>query len=337
MELAHIGGALVFAASALAIIPLAGTLGEATEALALKTGPRIGGLLNATFGNAAELIITLVAIQAGQMELVRASITGSILGNLLLVLGLSMLAGGLNGLQKFDRRHVDTDATMTILALIAMSVPSLFSHYIEPDKLRVVELSLTTAGTILILYILFIVYTLKSCSSEKCDAVTVREALPTHRWSTRKALAIMAFSMAGIALMSEFLVGSVETVTSVLGLTPFFVGIIIVPIIGNVAEHLVSVQAARQDKMDLSLSIALGSSLQIALFVTPVLVFVSLSLWEILSLWSSQSTGADSPRRCNIHLCPGCPGWGIQLAGRCYVVGCLWHLGLAFFFLPAGM
>ncbi len=145
--LAHfvgIGEIFVFAASALAIVPLAGFLGEATESLAEKTGPRIGGLLNATFGNAAELIITLVAIRAGQMELVRASITGSILGNLLLVLGFAMLLGGLkNGLQTFDRRHVDTDATMTILALIAMSVPSLFSLYIEPDKLRVEELSLT--------------------------------------------------------------------------------------------------------------------------------------------------------------------------------------------------
>jgi Ca2+:H+ antiporter len=334
-ELAHIGEMLVFAASALAIVPLAGFLGEATEALALKTGPRIGGLLNATFGNAAELIITLVAIQAGQMELVRSSITGSILGNLLLVLGFAMLAGGLkNGLQTFDRRHVGTDATMTILALIAMSVPSLFSHYIEPDKLRVVELSLTTAGTMLILYILFIVYTLKSCVSEKCDVVTVIEALPVHRWSTRKALAMMAFSMAGIALMSEFLVGSVETATTVLGLTPFFVGIIIVPIIGNVAEHLVSVQAARQNKMDLSLSIALGSSLQIALFVTPVLVFVSLIMGNPLTLEFNQLELIALAAATFISALVALDGESNWLEGA-MLLAVYGVLGLAFFFLPA--
>jgi Ca2+:H+ antiporter len=334
-ELAHIGGMLVFAASALAIVPLAGFLGDATEALALKTGPRIGGLLNATFGNAAELIITLVAIRAGQMELVRASITGSILGNLLLVLGFAMLAGGLkNGLQIFDRRHVGTDATMTILALIAMSVPSLFNHYIEPDKLRVVELSLTTAGTILILYILFIVYTLKSCDSEKCNVVAGIEALPVHHWSTRKALAMMAFSMAGIALMSEFLVGSVETATTVLGLTPFFVGIIIVPIIGNVAEHLVSVQAARQNKMDLSLSIALGSSLQIALFVTPVLVFVSLIMGNPLTLEFNQLELIALAAATFISALVALDGESNWLEGA-MLLAVYGILSLAFFFLPA--
>ena len=277
--LAHWAGIseiLVLAASALAIIPLAKLLGEATEVLAEKTGPRIGGLLNATFGNAAELIITLSAIRAGQIQLVLASLTGSILGNLLLVLGFAMLFGGLkNGRQMFDRRQVDTDATMTVLALIAMSVPSLFSLYMA-DEVLVEELSLTTAAAMLILYVLFVIYTLKSCSHERCEPVTVREALPMHLWSSRKAGAVMGLSMAGIALMSELLVASVEAVTDTLGLTPFFVGIIIVPIIGNVAEHLVSVQAAMQNKMDLSLSIALGSSLQIALFVTPVLVFASL-------------------------------------------------------------
>jgi Ca2+:H+ antiporter len=152
--LAHWAGIseiLVFAASALAIIPLAKLLGEATEVLAEKTGPRIGGLLNATFGNAAELIITLSAIRAGQIQLVLASLTGSILGHLLLVLGFAMLFGGLkNGRQMFDRRQVDTDATMTVLALIAMSVPSLFSLYMA-DEVLVEELSLTTAAAMLIL------------------------------------------------------------------------------------------------------------------------------------------------------------------------------------------
>jgi Ca2+:H+ antiporter len=336
-EVAHFGDLLIFITSALAIIPLAGTLGEATEALASHTGPRIGGLLNATFGNAAELIITLVAISAGQIELVRASITGSILGNLLLVLGLAMLLGGLkNGRQMFDRRNVDTDATMTILALIAMSVPSLFSNYIQPDKLRVEELSLTTAGAVLILYVLFIIYTLKSCNSEKCEVVTAREALPVHHWSTRKALIIMALCMVGIALMSEFLVKSVETVTAILGLTPFFVGIIIVPIIGNVAEHLVSVQAARQNKMDLSLSVALGSSLQIALFVTPVLVFASLILGNPLTLEFNQLELIALTAASLISALVALDGESNWLEGA-MLLAVYGILGLAFFFLPASM
>ena len=330
---AGIGEIFVFAASALAIIPLAKILGEATEVLAEKTGPRLGGLLNATFGNAAELIITLAAIRAGQMQLVLASITGSILGNLLLVLGFAMFFGGLkNGRQMFDRRQVDTDATMTILALIAMSVPSLFSLYI-PDAMLVEELSLTTAAAMLILYMLFIVYTLRSCTSEKCDAVTVREALPVHVWSTNKALAIMGLSMVGIALMSELLVASVEAVTAILGLTPFFVGIIIVPIIGNVAEHLVSVQAARQNKMDLSLSIALGSSLQIALFVTPVLVFVSLLLGSPLTLQFNQLELIALTAASMISALVSLDGESNWLEGA-MLLAVYGILGLAFFFLP---
>jgi Ca2+:H+ antiporter len=335
---ADIGEIFVFAASALAIIPLAKILGEATEVLAEKTGPRIGGLLNATFGNAAELIITLAAIRAGQMQLVLASITGSILGNLLLVLGFAMLLGGLkNGRQMFDRRHVDTDATMTILALIAMSVPSLFSLYI-PDAMLVEELSLTSAAAMLILYVLFIIYTLKSCNlksctSENCEPVTVREALPVHVWSTNKALAIMGLSMVGIALMSELLVASVEAVTAVLGLTPFFVGIIIVPIIGNVAEHLVSVQAARQNKMDLSLSIALGSSLQIALFVTPVLVFVSLLLGNPLTLQFNQLELIALTAASMISALVSLDGESNWLEGA-MLLAVYGILGLAFFFLP---
>jgi Ca2+:H+ antiporter len=177
---AHMSDILVFAASALTIIPLAKLLGEATEVLADKAGPRIGGLLNATFGNAAELIITRSAIRAGQIQLVLASLTGSILGNLLLVMGFSMLFGGLkNGRQVFDRRNVDTDATMTVLALIAMSVPSLFSLYIE-DTVRIEDLSLTTAATMLILYVLFVIYTLRSSTQERSGDVRVREALPVH-------------------------------------------------------------------------------------------------------------------------------------------------------------
>lgn len=334
-EALQLGDLVVFASSALAIVPLAGTLGKATEVLAERTGPRIGGLLNASLGNAAELIITLVAISAGQIELVRASITGSILGNLLLVLGLSMLLGGLkNGRQRFDRHLVDTDATMTILAMIAMSVPSLFSHYIEPDQLRVEELSLTTAATILILYVLSIVYTLKSGCSRESDAPIPEPASSAGGWSMNLALGVMCLSMAGIALMSELLVGSVQAVTDTLGLTPFFVGIIIVPIIGNVAEHLVSLQAARQNKMDLSLSIALGSSLQIALFVTPVLVFASLALGNPLTLQFNQLELIALTAASLISALVSLDGESNWLEGA-MLLAVYGILGLAFFFLPA--
>jgi Ca2+:H+ antiporter len=218
-----------------------------------------------------------------------------------------------------------------------MSVPSLFSLYI-PDAMLVEELSLTSAAAMLILYVLFIVYTLKSCTlkscaSEECAPVTVREALPVHVWSTNKALAIMGLSMVGIALMSELLVASVEAVTAVLGLTPFFVGIIIVPIIGNVAEHLVSVQAARQNKMDLSLSIALGSSLQIALFVTPVLVFVSLLLGNPLTLQFNQLELIALTAASMISALVSLDGESNWLEGA-MLLAVYGILGLAFFFLP---
>jgi Ca2+:H+ antiporter len=284
-KLAHWGEVVLFVTSALAVIPLAGLMGEATEALAEKTGPRIGGLLNATLGNAAELIITLFAIKEGLLDLVKASLIGSILGNVLLVMGLSILLGGLkNGVQKFDRSHVGVDATLTILAVIALSVPSFFNAAIEPDTLRVEELSLTTAFAMIVIYVLAIVFSLRSRTPIEAHGATVQPSHSGPRWSTRKALGILVLATVGIALMSEFLVSSVEPVTQQLGFSEFFVGIIIIPLIGNVAEHLVAVQVALKNQMDLSLSIALGSSLQIALFVAPVLVFVSLLMGNPLTL-----------------------------------------------------
>jgi Ca2+:H+ antiporter len=285
IELLHWGEVPLFLTSALAVIPLAGLMGQATEALAEKTGPRLGGLLNATLGNAAELIITLFAIKEGLLELVKASLIGSILGNVLLVMGLSILLGGLkNGVQKFDRSHVGVDATMTILAVIALSVPSFFNAAIEPDTLRVEELSLTTAFAIIVIYALSIIYSLKSRTPAETHGPTVPPSHTGPHWGTRKAVGILVLATLGIALMSEFLVSSVEPVTHQLGFSEFFVGIIIIPLIGNVAEHLVAVQVAIKNQMDLSLSIALGSSLQIALFVAPVLVFLSLLMGNPLTL-----------------------------------------------------
>jgi Ca2+:H+ antiporter len=185
----------------------------------------------------------------------------------------------------------------------------------------------------LILYMLFILYTLRCCASEDCTPVTARVALPVHSWSTAKAAAIMGLSMIGIALMSELLVASVEAVTDTLGLTPFFVGIIIVPIIGNVAEHLVAVQAARQDKMDLSLSISLGSSLQIALFVMPVLVFVSLLLDNPLTLQFNLLELIALTAASMISALVALDGESNWLEGA-MLLAVYGILGMAFFFLP---
>ncbi len=284
-EIFHWGDLVIFVSSALAIIPIAGILGEATEALAEKTGPRIGGLLNASLGNLAELIITLIAINAGRIALVKASIIGSILGNLLFVLGLSLIFGGLkHGIQKFDRNRVSVDATLLIMAAIVISVPSMFNELIEPDFVKVEMLSLTTAAVVLLLYVLSIIFTLRQPDSEGTHAPAIE---PTHGgpgWSTGVALGVMGGAVVGLGIMSEFLVGSLDVVTETFGLSEFFVGIIIVPLIGNVAEHMVAVQVALKDQMDLSLSIALGSSLQIALLVAPLLVFISLAMGNPMTL-----------------------------------------------------
>jgi Ca2+:H+ antiporter len=283
-------------------------------------------------GNAAELIITIFAIRAGLLELVKASIIGSILGNLLLVLGLSILAGGLkNGLQKFDRSHVGLDATMTILVVIAISVPSIFNAAIEPDKTRVEELSLATSAAMLVMYGLSILHALQRPREETGLAVK-----PTHtgpRWSVRMSLGVLAAATAAIALMSEFLVGAVEPVTAALGFSEFFVGLILIPIIGNVAEHLVAVQVAIKNQMDLSLSIALGSSLQIALFVAPVLVFLSLLMGHPLTLEFNGFELIGLTAAAVIAAFVALDGESNWLEGAMLLVVYV-ILGLAFFFLP---
>ncbi|MBN1680317.1 MAG: calcium/proton exchanger [Anaerolineae bacterium] len=266
----------LFATSALAIIPLAGLIGTATEEIAARTSPQIGGLLNATLGNAAELIITVLALREGLVELVRASIIGSVLGNLLLVMGLAIMLGGLkNGIQVFDRRRAGMNATLLILAFMALAIPSLFDATFVENQEFESELLLSEgiALILILLYIANVVYSLTVGRHSKPDASGGHHE-PT--WTPQIAVAVLAAATLGIVIMSEFLVGSVEPVVEKLGWSELFVGVIIVPIIGNVAEHLVAVQVALKNRMELSVSIALGSSIQIALFVAPVLVFVSL-------------------------------------------------------------
>ena len=329
----YLGGPpiLTFGAAALGVVPLAAIIGDATENLAAHTGSRIGGFLNATFGNAAELIITFFAIRAGLLDLVKASITGSIIGNLLLVMGLSILVGGLrNGLQRFDRTHAGLDSTMLILAIIALGVPSLFSHAIETTSHISVEyLSLGVAIAMMVVYGLGLLYSFTAVTPLVHSPVVGQAA-----WSTRKALGVLVVATVFIAWLSETMVGAVEPVLVSLGWTEFFMGVIIIPIIGNVAEHLTAVQVAMKNQMDMSMEISVGSSLQVALFVAPVLVFVSLLLGHPLTLVFDQfeliALAAAALIAALVAL-DGESNWmeGAQLL-VVYVI-----LAMAFFFLPA--
>ncbi|MDE3091910.1 MAG: calcium/proton exchanger, partial [Chloroflexota bacterium] len=270
----------------LGIVPLAGILGEATDALAHRAGSRVGALLNATFGNAAELIITIAAIRAGLLEVVKASITGSIIGNILLVLGLSVLAGGLkHGFQRFGRRSASVSVTMMTIAVIGLAVPAVFAQAIETrSNVGIEYLSIGVAVALMIGYVLSLIFTF-TLPSEQTHGVTEDTAAPEHsRWSAQRALIVLAVSVVFIAALSEILVAAVEPVIRERGLTELFVGVIIVPIIGNAAEHLVAVEMALKNKMDLALGIALGSSMQVALFVAPLLVFISLAAGNPMSL-----------------------------------------------------
>jgi Ca2+:H+ antiporter len=288
-EFLHWGPYLVFIFSAIGVVPMASYIGQATEVLATYTGPRIGGLLNATLGNAAELIITLVAIREGLLDLVKASITGSILGNLLLVLGFSILLGGWkNGIQRFNQRTASTYSILLFLSIVALVIPSLFSHSIElgSGSMAVEILSLGVAVVMISLYALGIYYTLKNTPSPITHAPALPNSHPS--WSRNAALGVLAFATAGVVILSELLVGAVEPVVAELGISEFFLGIILIPVVGNVAEHLVAVQVAVRNQMELSVEIALSSSLQIALFVAPLLVFVSLALGHPLTLIFNQ-------------------------------------------------
>jgi Ca2+:H+ antiporter len=273
----------IFGLAALGIIPLAALIGEATEGLAAFTSPRIGALLNATFGNAAELIITITAVQAGLLELVKASITGSIIGNLLLVLGFAMLTGGIrHGVQTFDKRNASRSAILLVLAVVALVIPSAWSEAIgTAGSSRVEALSLGVAVIMLVLYALGLFDSTQPKESPLSTTLTESD-LPG--WTVPQSVIILALSTIGVVWLSESLVGVTEAVIQGLGVSEFFLGIIIVPIIGNVAEHLVSVQLALKNKMDLSVEIATSSSLQVALFVAPLLVFISLLLGHELQL-----------------------------------------------------
>jgi Ca2+:H+ antiporter len=340
LELVHASAEWIFIASCLAIVPLAGLMGKATEHLAEHVGEGLGGLLNATFGNAAELIIATMALRAGLYDVVKASLTGSIIGNILLVFGLSALVGGVRySIQTFNKTAANLGTTMLTLSAIGLVVPAIF-HYVVtsgPTPVAEQELSLEIAIILMATYILSLVFTLRTHKhlyagghGEDAD-----EAMGTTGWSKGRSLTVLLVATAFVALMSEFLVGAVEATAKRFGMTEVFIGVILVAIIGNAAEHSTAVLMAYKNKMDIAINIAVGSSIQIALFVAPVMVFLSYFVgpqpmdliftnFEVLAVTLSVAIMALISQ-------DGESNWmeGVQLIAV-YAI-----LGLAFYFLPA--
>jgi Ca2+:H+ antiporter len=286
LELAHADPVLVFGAAALGVIPCAAVMGEATEAIAAKSGPGIGGLLNVTFGNAPELIIAFFALLEGLQEVVKASIVGSIIGNILLVMGAAMVVGGWNrDKQTFSHTAATAQSGMLFLALAALVFPAVF-QLIHGGALPAVgeervdfgsdleKLSLGVAAVLLVSYAAGLWFSLKTHRAV-FNPFGEEEEEEAHHWPVRRAAIYLALSAVAVGVMSEILVGSISEASEDIGLSEFFVGVFIVAIVGNAAEHGVAVLVAAKNKMDLAVNIAVGSSAQIALFVAPVLVLAS--------------------------------------------------------------
>jgi Ca2+:H+ antiporter len=287
-DLAGAGDVLVFSCSALGVIPTAALMGRATEELAARSGPGIGGLLNVTFGNAPELIIALFALGAGLQEVVKASLIGSVIGNVLLVLGAAMFAGGLGReRQRFNRVSASAQSSMLLLAVAALTMPAIFElvegHGLPaPGVARmrydstVEHLSLAVAIVLMLSYGAGLVFSLRTHRDVFNPPGEHEHA--GESWSVRRSVAMLALAGAAVAGMSELLVHSIAATARSIGLTEFFIGAIVIAIVGNAAEHWVAVLVARKDKMNLSVNIAIGSSAQIALFVAPALVLCSFVL-----------------------------------------------------------
>jgi Ca2+:H+ antiporter len=327
---------LVFFASALAILPLAGWMGRATEQLAMRLGEGVGGLLNATFGNAAELIIASAALRAGLHDVVKASLVGSIVGNILLVLGAAMLAGGLRHReQHYNASGARSHATMLILAAIALVLPAAYRNASGAGDSEVARLSLWISLVLLAVYAAYLVFSLVTHADLFAGSHDASTAEHRAAWSAGRAAGVLAAATAAIAWMSEILVGTIEPSARGLGLSDAFVGVFVVAILGNAAENATAVKAAMRNRMDLSLSIAIGASVQVALFVAPMLVLASMAvgpgpislsfgdggvLTVLLAVLITGQVAGD-----------GRSDWlkGVQLLAV-YVI-----LGLAYFFLPA--
>jgi Ca2+:H+ antiporter len=277
VELLHAPVLVIFAVSSLGLIGLAWVLGQATESLGHHAGPRIGGVLNATFGNAAELIITIFALAAGLTTVVKASIIGSIIGNVLLVLGASLLLGGLkNGTQSFSGTIAGINASMLAIVAAALALPTIFAATVPGPNPT--TLSIEVAVVMFVLYILYLLFYFRSPEG---GVATGEGHAPFGRVAS---LALLIGATAAVAYVSEAFVGAIEPLTEEYGISELFVGVILVPIVGNIAEHIVGVQIAYKNQMDFSMAISLGSSIQVALLVTPILVFLGPLLGHPLRL-----------------------------------------------------
>jgi Ca2+:H+ antiporter len=289
LELAHASASLIFVTSALGVIPTAALMGRATEELAARSGPGIGGFLNVTFGNAPELIIAFFALREGLQEVVKASLIGSILGNILLVMGAAMLVGGLKReRQYFDRTAANTQSLMLLLACVALIMPAIFELVIggslphPTDKADQIpsDLEKMSFGVAIVLLGTYVAGLFFSLRTHK-DLFNPEHGEEDHvgeHWSVKKSVIALALAGVAVGVMSEILVGSITEASDSIGLSPFFVGVIVVAIVGNAAEHWVAIYFAARDKMDLAVNIAIGSSAQIALFVAPVVVLASFFL-----------------------------------------------------------
>jgi Ca2+:H+ antiporter len=325
---------VIFFVTALGIVPLAGALGEATGQLGTHLGDRAGGLLNATMGNATELILSFFALKAGHVEIVKASISGSIIGNVLLVLGLSALVGGLGREhQQFSRRHADINGTMLFVAVVALVVPAVFDlavyGQLRETGHRVEQLSLWTCLVLVIVYGLSMVFAFQRRPGKP------EPAKVEHTGSAKAAVISLVLATGLVAFLSEILVGKIEAAKSALGMSDLFLGVIIIAVIGNAAEHATAMVMARRDRMELAISIAVGSSIQIALLVAPLLVFVSWLIGQPMSLVFSplEIAGiAVAVITADMIASDGETTWfeGVLLIAV-YLI-----LGVAFYFVPAG-
>ncbi len=284
------GDLIVFITAGLAILPLAAWMGTATEEIAVVVGPSLGGLLNATFGNATELIIALVALNAGLIDIVKASITGSIISNLLLVMGFSMLLGGLRYKeQTFQPIVARVNAASMNLAVIAILMPTAMNYTsVGINQQTLQNLSIAVAVVLILVYALTLLFSMKTHSYlydvGVAEAESEVEEISHAKPNMALWVGVLLVCTLLVAIESEMLVDSLEVATSQLGLTALFTGVILVPIVGNAAEHATAVTVAMKDKMDLSLSVAVGSSMQIALFVAPVLVIAGRVLGQPMDL-----------------------------------------------------
>ena len=265
---------LMFGLAAFAIVPLAANMARATSSLASRLGPSIGGLLNATFGNAAEFIIALAALRGGLYDLVKASIAGTIIGNILLVLGVSMVLGGAkHGEQGFDARAARTQATMLMLAVLTLILPAAYRSVVPSPDDELQSISLVLSVLMLLIYVANVVFTMRNSQGSAADTSHGDSHGPPM--SNGMALGLLGATTLGIIWLSEILVGVVEPASHSLGLTDAFTGVFVLAVVGGAAEQATAIVAARQNRMDLSLSIALGSSVQLALVVAPALVLLS--------------------------------------------------------------